>query len=217
MSGHQSLIEQMNAGNRVQYNPKDFTLDGLRETISELFNKPHPPKETIIYTSRSGRQLFEVALIFIKYGLKYFVYTPSRVRDIVEYSLVKKHGLDKIRYDYSTGIYTGYHGTTKVAEAKELETIIELLVGDEYSLKLDPPLDKRILSVYRYSIRTLPHLDNRNIQVETGIGGVNMYIAASRKNGLPDRFIASTITVHTDQGSETLDKVKIIRNQQTNK
>lgn len=86
------------------------------------------------------------------------------------------------------------------------ETIVELYEP------LVPGIEERLLTGYAYTIDSPSTETLRSIRISTGKGGVMMYVDACRKNGLPERMIAESITVQTDQGPITLDKLTVKKN-----
>lgn len=84
---------------------------------------------------------------------------------------------------------------------QQIEDAISKLFGN---LKDTEPLENKVLDGYAYSI------EGGNMTLNTGKGGVLMYIEAMRKQGVPDFLIAGTIIVHTEHGSTTLNHVKVI-------
>jgi hypothetical protein len=90
-----------------------------------------------------------------------------------------------------------------------MENITRQQIADAISklfgnLEDTEPLENKVLDGYAYSI------NGENMTLNTGKGGVLMYIEIMRNKGVPNFLIASTIIVHTEHGSTTLKHVKVI-------
>jgi hypothetical protein len=73
-------------------------------------------------------------------------------------------------------------------------------------------LRERVLPGYAYSISSgnnVVHEGVRNVNLQTGKGGVLLIIDACEKQGVPPGLLAKDIIVHTDMGSFPLSEVKI--------
>lgn len=92
-------------------------------------------------------------------------------------------------------------GESKPKNYKGPKTLQELekAIADFFHGKDDiTDLDQRVLSGFSYKISYGASTQHRSVVVHTREGGTRLYIAACRKTGVPDRLIAESIFVLTD-------------------
>lgn len=103
-------MEEQNKGlwNEIGKNPTQITLDKskfttsvFKEMLYNFYKKPSENKRKIIvHTNEAGMFLFNLALIFGEYqpkGIRYWIETYKKVKQMAQISLFEKHGLYKIK------------------------------------------------------------------------------------------------------------------------
>lgn len=94
------------------------------------------------------------------------------------------------------------------------ESLKELYPHIDFSLNYKE-LKSRVLRGFAYTIYPdkdyKPREGERKVILQTGQGGVLLYIKACKEKGIPAGLIANNIIVHTDMGAGKLADVKIIK------
>jgi hypothetical protein len=70
-------------------------------------------------------------------------------------------------------------------------------------------LRSKVLSGYAYTIKSQAPSTERRVNLQTGKGGVLLYIDACEQAGIPEEVIAGTIICHTDMGAYPLSALAV--------